>query len=349
MTGRQRGLIAAVVMLVLLAAGALLTQMRTAELPGVSSLLPRSEVTGAVPADSALILPRGIAGWFNTPGNAPLGAQDLAGKVVLVDFWTYSCINCIRTLPYLTDWHAKYADKGLVILGVHTPEFAFEKEAGNVRRALQKYGITYPVAQDNDFATWDAYGNRYWPAKYLFDADGKLVYTHFGEGEYDVTENKIRALLAAAGATIDMPMAEEIAGPDFSRIGSPETYLGYERGTRFGTAVVPDEQRTYAAPPSAVLNRAYLDGAWTVQDERSVLAEAGGRIVYRFRAAKVHLVMGAPAPVRVRLRLDGALIGEITVSAKDLYTLVDKDGYAEGLLEIEFLDPGVEVYAFTFG
>lgn len=338
---------------VLLAVGAFLVQQRVPEAAPLSSL-PRpdggAEVSGALPAGSGIPEIAGIASWLNTPGGRALTADDLRGKVVLIDFWTYSCINCIRTLPYLTAWYDKYADQGLVIIGVHTPEFAFEKDRGNVERALAKYGIRYPVPQDNDYATWNAFGNRYWPAKYLFDGEGRLVYTHFGEGEYEETEARIRGLLAAAGATVTAPMTEELGGPEFGRIGSPETYLGYGRGTRFGnTDIVPDRARIYFASMTPAPNRAYFGGTWTVGEESATAGAAGATLTYRFRARQVHLVMGAPEPVRMRVRHNGTLIAEDVVHDRDLYTLLTQTGYEEGVVEIEFLDPGVSVFAFTFG
>ncbi len=354
MTTRAKRIAAVALAAAILFFGAFLVQRRAPDIAPLSSLPDsrgdRAMVSGALAAGSPIPEIAGIAAWLNTPGGRALTAADLRGKIVLVDFWTYSCINCIRTLPYLTAWHDKYADDGLLILGVHTPEFAFEKDRANVERALEKYGIRYPVVQDNGYATWNAFGNRYWPAKYLFDADGKLVFTHFGEGRYEETEAKIRELLAAAGAAVTAPMTEEAGGPEFGRIGSPETYLGYGRGTRFGnTDIVPDRERIYFESMTPALNRAYLGGTWTVGEESARTGSAGATLTFRFNAKQVHLVMGAPGPVPMRVYHDGRLIAEDVVQEKDLYTLLTQTDYEEGIVKIEFLDAGVEVFAFTFG
>jgi thiol-disulfide isomerase/thioredoxin len=294
----------------------------------------------------------GIEAWLNS---GPLSERDLRGKVVLIDFWTYSCINCIRTLPYVTSWHDAYADDGLVVIGVHTPEFAFEREEANVRKAIERHGIRYPVALDNGYATWNAYGNRYWPAKYLFDDRGRLRYFHFGEGKYDETEANIRALLQEAGmdGMADMAEVTGAATPDFRKIGTPETYLGYGRMDLLGSPepVLRDEVQRYTAPDAPRLNRFYYDGAWRVEEERGVLAEAPGRIVFRYSAAAANLVMGPTnGPVRVEVRIDGELLKTISVDEEKLYELADfGSAYGEHLLELRFLDPGIAVYAFTFG
>lgn len=308
----------------------------------------------------------GASEWFNTTNNSPLSPADLEGKVVLVDFWTYSCINCIRTLPYLTEWHKKYADKGLVIIGVHTPEFAFEKVPENVADALKKHGINYPVALDPNFSIWNTFNNRYWPAKYLFAADGTLAYTHFGEGEYPQTELEIQRLLMARGEAIDMDVVATGAGPDFRRIGSPETYLGYVRGERFNQEIKTDIDTTYVIPNNPAINQASFGGRWRVEHESARVVEQNASLTYRFLASAVHLVMGSTnGAIRVRVTLNGAPIppparpaemreinGEtiLMVNGKDLYTLIDQKGiYKEGLLQIEFLDAGADVFAFTFG
>lgn len=294
---------------------------------------------------------QGIEAWLNS---SPLTQEELRGKVVMIDFWTYSCINCIRTLPYVTSWYDKYEDDGFVIIGVHTPEFAFEKERENVEEAIAEHGIRYPVAQDNDYDTWDAYNNRYWPAHYLFDAEGRLRYTHFGEGEYDKTESNIVALLKEAGYDPDEEMTEVGDLPDFRRIGTPETYLGYWRMEGNGNAepLLRDEPQVYTVPEEPEFNRFYFQGQWSVMRQHSQLESEGGAIVYRYRASNVNLVMGSSSgdPVLARVYIDGEEMGVFNVLEETLYELHSTPGsYDEHVLRIEFLDPGVEVYAFTFG
>lgn len=293
----------------------------------------------------------GIEAWLNSE---PLTQEELRGKVVLIDFWTYSCINCIRTLPFVTSWYDKYEKDGFVIIGVHTPEFAFEKVRKNVEKAIKRHGINFPVAQDNDFETWNNYNNRYWPAKYLFDHNGKLRYTHFGEGQYDVTEKNIQALLREAGEDIDEEISDMTSDVDFRRIGTPETYLGYWRMDHNGNpeALLRDTAQDYTVPAPTKFNNFYFDGNWEIKRQHSVLNEAGGALIYRYRAATVNLVMGAPEgeTVRARVFIDGANKGEIEVTEETLYELFSTPGdYREHELRLEFLDPGVEVYAFTFG
>lgn len=293
----------------------------------------------------------GIEAWLNS---SPLSQEDLRGKVVLVDFWTYSCINCIRTLPYVTSWYDKYEDDGLVVIGVHTPEFAFEKEEANVKRAIAEHGIRYPVALDNDYGTWTAYANHYWPAHYLFDAQGRLRDTHFGEGAYDETEAHIVSLLEEAGYSPDEEMTEVGALPDFRQIGSPETYVGYGRMTSLGSpeSVLPDETGSYTVADDPERNFFYFGGKWRVEKERAVAAGEGSKIVYRYRASAANLVMGPPesGSGRVKVTVDGVETQVITVDAETLYVLHSTPGeYGEHVLELEFLDPGTSAYAFTFG
>ena len=307
----------------------------------------------------------GIKSWLNS---APLTPADLKGKVVLIDFWTYSCINCIRTLPYVTSWHEKYKDKGFTVIGVHTPEFAFEKIENNVRDAIKRYAVTYPVPLDNDYGTWNSYGNRYWPAHYLFDAEGRLRYTHFGEGKYDETERNIRSLLEEAGTKTAMPVTDLPSSVDFGKVGTHETYLGYGREEYFGgpERVLRDLPRTYSAPAEPELNVFYLSGSWTIEAERAVLDGATGAIIYRYRASNANLVMGAAqGRIRAEVTLDGVPVpagmrgadlvekdGKTYVEVMDerLYDLIDARGdYGTRLLRIEFLDAGAQVYAFTFG
>ncbi|HTK04979.1 MAG TPA: thioredoxin family protein [Candidatus Eisenbacteria bacterium] len=306
-----------------------------------------------------------IKAWLNSP---PLAAAGLKGKVVLVDFWTYSCINCIRTLPYVTSWHEKYKDKGFTVIGVHTPEFAFEKIESNVRDAIERHHITYPVAMDNDYGTWNAYNNQYWPAEYLFDAQGRLRHVNFGEGEYDVTERDIQLLLEEQGAKVDEGMTKVPSDVDFSQIGTPETYLGYGRAEYFGSPepVKKDAPQTYSAPSAPRDGLFYLFGTWTIEEERAVLDAASGGIVYRYQASNANLVMGsAKGAVSAEVTLDGAPVPAglrgadiverdgktyVEVSAERLYSLIDARGdYSTRTLRIRFLDAGVQAYAFTFG
>jgi cytochrome c biogenesis protein CcdA/thiol-disulfide isomerase/thioredoxin len=297
-----------------------------------------------------------IETWLNGP---PLTMQSLKGKVVLVDFWTYSCINCIRTLPYITDWDRKYRDMGLVIVGVHSPEFEFEKNTNNVKDAIAQHGIRYPVAQDNRLSTWLNFRNRYWPAHYLIDRQGRVVYTHFGEGEYEVTENNIRYLLGLKekGETI------KVEGPTFAFGQTPETYLGYGRADSFGgrETVVHDAQGSYRFPAFLHEHQWALNGKWSVQRERIIGGEKGAGLRLAFKARKVFLVLGTATgkPVHVLLKLNGeaaginagkdAPAGVVTIERNTLYELIDQKTPKSGLLEIETDAPGLEAYAFTFG
>lgn len=285
---------------------------------------------------------RGIAQWLNTPGERPLSIAGLRGNVVLVDFWTYSCINCLRTLPHRKAWDRAYRDKGLVILGVHTPEFAFEREESNVRTAVERLGVRYPVALDNDYGTWNAYENRYWPAEYLIDRRGRLRYTHFGEGEYEETERLIRELLAQT----ELPEPTRLADrtPRIQR--TPETYLGYERAERHaGTAFAPDRMIRYAPPGNLYRDEFALVGNWRVERERSV-AGTGARLVLGFQAREVFLVLSGRGTVRVLL--NGRAVRTVKVATPRLYTLVRQVAAQPGVLDLHF-SPGVAAYAFTFG
>ncbi len=306
--------------------------------------------------------------WLNS---APLTRESLRGKVVVIDFWTYSCINCLRALPYVEAWAKKYADKGLVVIGIHAPEFAFEKQEENVRRAVRDLGITYPVALDNDLKIWQAFNNQYWPAHYFIDAEGRIRHHHFGEGEYDQSERVIQQLLAEAGKSgvpggSVAPKAQGAqAAPDMSAIQSPETYLGYGRGANFASGTVQyDKPADYAVSRSLPRNQWGLSGRWAIGEEKSVLMRAGGKIVFRFHARDLHLVLGpgpGGKPVRFRVRLDGAAPGPAhgvdtdatgygIVTGQRLYQLIRQPGnITDRTFEIEFLDPGVEGFAFTFG
>ena len=302
-----------------------------------------------------------IAGgkWFNT---APLTLAGLKGKVVLVDFWTYTCINCIRTLPYLKSWNEKYADKGLVIVGVHTPEFEFEKNPDNVQKAIKDFGILYPVMQDNNYATWNAYGNNYWPAEYLIDKDGRIRDAHFGEGDYDQSEKNIQKLLAETGADVsNMP----IKNPEYQvNALTRETYLGYGR---LGNYVSPetitnDKPATYTIPETIPSNSFAYGGEWTISSERA-MPSLNSALEFSFNASDVYLVMRPKAGEsngKLNVYLDGKPIetadsgedvinGQTTVQEDRLYRLVKLKNPGEHVLKLEFLDSNLELYAFTFG
>jgi cytochrome c biogenesis protein CcdA/thiol-disulfide isomerase/thioredoxin len=304
----------------------------------------------------------GTQRWFNTDDGKPLTLAGLRGKVVLVDFWTYTCINCIRTLPHIREWWSKYRADGLVIVGVHTPEFPFERSAGNVRDAISRNELTYPVAQDNDYATWDAYQNQFWPAKYLIDARGQVRYTHFGEGEYDTTERAIRSLLAEAG---ERPAGDESSGVADQTPGSapqtPETYLGAARAAGWVNGPIEPGTRNFG-PGSGNLpaDRFRYVGRWRVADDSAQAAGAGAGIEARIRAQDVFLVLGSPGRAReVRVLLDGRPIAaddagadvrgsRVRVRGQRLYRLVHLPRRGEHTLSLRF-DPGVSGYAFTFG
>ena len=326
----------------------------------------------SLPVEGQLPALTGAVQWLNSP---PLTAEGLRGKVVLVDFWTYSCINCLRTLPYVKAWAEKYRDQGLVVIGVHAPEFAFERNIDNVKKATRDLGIGYPVAVDNNYAIWRAFNNQYWPAHYFIDAQGQIRFHHFGEGEYAKSEQVIQQLLAEAGHAGAAKVATGL-GPagaqgvqmaaDKAEIQSGETYLGYERAENFASpgGEAQDKAHTYTAPAQPALNDWGLAGTWKVGAEHATLAGASGRIVYRFHARDLHLVLGPGKdgkPVRFRVTIDGAAPGDAhgtdvaadgsgTVTEQRLYQLVRQNGkVADRTFAIEFLDAGVEAYAFTFG
>jgi thiol-disulfide isomerase/thioredoxin len=311
----------------------------------------------------------GATGWLNSP---PLTTADLRGKVVLVDFWTYTCINWLRTLGYVRAWAEKYEDQGLVVVGVHTPEFPFEQDVENVREAAKDMTVEYPVALDSDYAVWRAFSNRYWPAVYIADAEGQIRHHQFGEGGYEECERVIQRLLREAGGegvSDDLvSVADEgfEAQADWTNLESPETYLGYEQAQRLASpvGVALDEPRTYVAPHPLQLNDWALSGDWTVQRRASVLNQAEGRIAFRFHARDVHLVMGPRArgtsvPFRVLVDgeppdaahgLDVNEEGHGTVAEQRLYQLIREPGsITDRTFEISYLAPGVEAYAFTFG
>jgi len=311
----------------------------------------------------------GAAGWINS---SPLSRNALRGKVVLIDFWTYSCINCLRTLPYVEGWAAKYKDAGLVVIGVHTPEFAFEKDPSNVEKAVHDLKVNYPVAIDSDYKIWQAFNNQYWPAHYFIDGKGRIRYHHFGEGEYDESERVIQQLLKENGAqtisnsVLNVSANGVEAAPDHGSVGSPETYVGYARAEHFASLepIARDSRKTYSLIPRLSLNQWCLAGSWKVGGESAVPQAAGGKIVFRFHARDLHLVLGTAKdgkPIRFRVSLDGTPPGEDHGSDTDangngvvqghrLYQLIRQKGTVEDrTFEIEFLDPGVQAFAFTFG
>src|SRR5580692_10731091 len=311
----------------------------------------------------------GAVAWINSP---PLTRDSLRGKVVLIDFWTYSCINCLRALPYVEAWAAKYKDAGLVVIGVHTQEFAFEKERANVEKAVRDLKITYPVAIDSNYKIWQAFHNEYWPAHYFIDGQGRIRYHHFGEGEYDQSERVIQELLKDNGAksladgTINVSASGAEAAPDLANTRSPETYIGYKRAEHFASAQLfaQDTRMTYTPQPRLTLNQWALGGAWKVAPESAVLELAPGKVVFRFHARDLHLVLGPTKngkPIRFKVTLDGTAPGDDhgsdtdasgagTVQSHRLYQLIRQKGAVEDrTFEIEFLDPGVQAFAFTFG
>ncbi|MCC7197575.1 cytochrome c biogenesis protein DipZ [Candidatus Peregrinibacteria bacterium] len=308
----------------------------------------------------------GNQGWVNSE---PLKLSDLKGKVVIIDFWTYSCINCIRTLPYISTWHKTYKDEGLVIIGVHTPEFPFEKDLNNVKKAIKDYGIEYPVVQDNEFKTWLAYDNHYWPAKYIIDKNGFIRYTHFGEGQYEETEKVIRQLLAEGKASSTMPEEKSSSvqadNVDFRKIETRETYIGYEREEAQGNkeAIIADKEQTFKEPAQIETDMFYLVGKWIVGPDSAKLSAKNGKIIINYKASQANLVMnGNGKTLKARVLLDGKLIapgirgadvaadGTVTIKDAKLYSLVDtKDQYERHTLTLEFSDSGVEAFAFTFG
>ena len=311
----------------------------------------------------------GATGWLNSP---PLTAAGLRGKVVLVDFWTYTCVNWLRQLPYVRAWAEKYSSHGLVAIGVHTPEFSFEHNADNVRRAVQDMRITYPVAIDNDYAVWQAFGNHYWPALYFADAQGRIRNHHFGEGEYGRSEMVIQQLLGEAGSTgagtelVSVDARGLEAPADWATLRSSENYTGYERTENFASpgGAVPGTPHVYTVPARLRLNQWALSGDWTMAEEATTLNAANGQIACRFGARDLNLVMGPAAPespVRCRVSLDGQPPGEAhgsdvdgdgngTVTKQGVYQLIRQPSpITDRTFEITFLDPGAQGYSFTFG
>jgi thiol-disulfide isomerase/thioredoxin len=328
----------------------------------------RLDYRSNLPVEGSFPSLRGAVGWLNSP---PLSPEQLRGKVVLVDFWTYSCINCIRTIPYVRAWAEKYESQGLVVIGVHTPEFAFEKNVDNIKKALSHFQIGYPVAIDSGYGIWRAFQNNYWPAFYFIDVKGQVRYRQFGEGGYDKADKVIRELLAEAGNQVSAsaPIAptargEEVA-PDLGDISSGETYIGYREASHFASPeyLQRDVARTYATGRLG-LNEWSLAGNWTVGPEQATLNQPGGDITYRFSARDLHLVLGSGPggkPVRFQVSIDGKAPGEDhaadtdasgngTVTETRLYQLVRQTGrVGQRTFDIRFLDPGVQAFVFTFG
>ncbi|MYM24615.1 redoxin domain-containing protein [Duganella sp. FT135W] len=352
------------------AGGAMMSRTAMAGGPAMMARRAMTPAADTLPVEGKLPSLNGAVEWLNT---APLTAEQLKGKVVLIDFWTYSCINCLRTLPYTKAWADKYRDQGLVVIGVHAPEFAFERNVNNVRKAVKDQGINFPVAIDNDYAIWRAFGNQYWPAHYFIDAKGQIRHHHFGEGDYAESEQVIQQLLEEAGrkdVTNTVVSAEDAQGiqqqSDMGQVSSPETYLGYDRAENFAS---PEKQaanaaRQYTAPAKPALNQWGLAGNWLSQPEQVTLNQANGSIVYRFHARDLHLVLGPGKdgkPVRFRVTIDGAAPGKDhgadvaangsgTIDSQRLYQLVRQSGpVGDHTFSIEFLDSGVQAYVFTFG
>lgn len=360
----------------------ILTRLSYASTSGVEQRLldrlrPKVQTSGEAQTgpDAALIsLPSstfsGATAWINSP---PLTLDQLRGKVVLVDFWTYSCINCLRTLPYIEAWQAKYKDSGLVVIGVHTPEFPFEKDLANVQKAVRDLGVNYPVALDNNYAIWTAFNNEYWPAHYFIDVNGKVRHEHFGEGEYDQSEQWIQRLLkerngeqSLPGGTVSVNAQGAEASPDMGDVKSPETYIGYERAQHFASpgGIKQDAAHIYTLPAHLGLDEWGLAGKWIDHDQTAVLASSRGQIAFCFHARDLHLVLGPTSdgkPVHFRITIDGQAPGENhgadtdslgngIVTEHRLYQLVRQKGAIENhVFRIEFLEPGVQAFAFTFG
>ncbi len=289
----------------------------------------------------------------------PIKLKDLIGrKVILIDFWTYSCINCLRTLPYLKSWYAKYKDQGLEIIGVHTPEFDFEKDYANVSKAVADLGITYPVMQDNDYATWTAYNNLYWPREYLIDIDGYIIHDHAGEGDYDNTEKYIQqALKERAQVLHTAPMSDTTAtvpadeiSVDASQVGSPETYFGSGRNEYLGNgqAGVPGSQNMQL-PQSPNLNALYLGGSWNFSEQFAENSSAGAEVEYKYNSKNVYFVASSNTGAKVEIFVDDKPAGTIDIKDHKLYQLVNGKDYGQHVLRLKIDDPGLDAFTFTFG
>ena len=318
-----------------------------------------------LPVEGELPALDGASGWLNSP---PLGAADLSGKVVLVDFWTYTCVNWLRTLPYVRAWSEKYKNMGLVVIGAHTPEFPFEKNVDNIRRAAKAMRVDYPIAIDSDYAIWRAFNNDYWPALYFVDAQGRIRHHEFGEGRYDQSEMIIQALLRDAGVS---GIADDLVSPDarglevaadWATLKSPENYTGYQQADGFVGSAARDSRHTYAIPAQLALNHWALSGDWTITARTAVPSEPGGTLAYRFHARDLNCVMApTQSPARIRVRIDGQPPGAAhgsdideqgngTLTEQRTYQLIRQPRpIIDRTCTIEFLDRGVEVYCFTFG
>lgn len=295
-------------------------------------------------------------GFINTE---PITVQELVGKkVILIDFWTYSCINCQRTLPYLNSWYQKYSDKGLEIIGVHTPEFKFEEDYDNVLAAVEKFNVKHPVVLDNDYSTWRSYENRYWPRKYIIDIDGFIVYDHIGEGAYEETEKVIQKLLKERNEVLGLrqEIDEAVATPDnvdevdFSQVGSPEIYFGPWRNDQLANG----KKRTNGVqeltiPETITKNALYLGGIWEFDDETAENKSKDARIVFTYEAKKVNFVAEASMPIPIEVFQDGELVKTVTIEDPGLYTLIENERYGEHRLLIKIKEPGVKAFTFTFG
>jgi len=321
---------------------------------------------GALVNEGKLPSLSGATEWINSP---PLTSEGLRGKVVLVDFWTYTCVNWTRTLPYVRAWAENYKDQGLVVIGAHTPEFPFEKDLDNIRDAVRVMNVNYPIAVDSDYGIWRAFDNNYWPAVYIADVNGTLRFHHFGEGNYDGIERTIQRLLNEAGKRTDgelvkvRPRGLEVAA-DYGTLRPGENYLGYRQGEGFASDALEDGAKTYTVPPKLSLNQWALRGNWTIRDRPVVLNEANGSIVYRFHGRDVNLIMG-PAlkgqSVRFSVRVDGNTPGAShgedtdadgngTITRQRCYQLIRlQEPVKDRTFEIQFAAPGVEAYDFTFG
>lgn len=337
----RKGYLLAAIAVVVVAVGAVVFAARTD---------PGSVGGGAANGDGSAAPALAPSGWLNT---SPLGEDDLAGKVVMYDFWTYSCVNCVRTIPYIEAWHNRYAGDGLVIIGVHSPEFEFEKDPGNVADAVQRLGVTYPVALDDEMTIWRAFDNRYWPAHYIYDRDDRQAEVHIGEGGYEATEDRLRDLL---GIDPDSPRATigELRGGSWSSsVETPETYLGSRRaGPSYGSPEpLANGGGTFTTPTSLEHDRFALDGVWTVAPEYVEAGSNASAITLRYTAGEVNLVMASAdgQPIDVTVRIDDRPPTTVTVTEPDMYSLVDDDTVADRTITLTPARPGLRAYAFTFG
>ena len=322
----------------------------------------KPDIPSPVNEDSGEYAPdfTGIEKWINSE---PLSINELKGNVVLVDFWTYTCINCIRTLPYLKMWDEKYRDNGLIIVGVHTPEFNFEKEYENVLSAVNKYGIKYPVAQDNDYATWNAYQNRYWPHKFLIDINGKIRYDHIGEGSYEETEKMIQLLLEERNKEKVDGITKPSEAVSAGEVGTPEIYFGYNfiRGN-FGNSegINPEEIVSYKLPEEVAVNTVYLDGNWKNNKDDMELTSDKGTVLLVFKAKVVNIVAGSEEGSDIAVYLNEEKIsgenkgsdvinGAAKITESRLYNLINKKDYEPGIIRIDVSGKGFRIYTFTFG